>query len=330
MSIPPLAVATARRGWNWQWKLLMNGLAPADGEGNYQRPSSQHQKAVVPSKAEIASRSKRHLPHLIIGRSCPWAHRTWLMYELRHLHNNLNLLIAKVDQKAGRWQIDPCWLGCDSLLALYQKCGQPPNHRATVPTLIDPGATPNEKAQLLGNESAQLIEVLNQWPSDNNSAPDLSPRELQKEIKSWQRVLQSSVNDGVYRCGFARTQTAYNKACKELFLTLQQIEQNLSGRGPWLCGKQLTLADIQLFPTLIRWESVYEPLFRCSQEPLWSFPNLWEWRQRFLALPKVLKTCDSNAWRNDYFGALFPLNPSSIVPAGPNLVKLVNTKTPDL
>ncbi|WP_320666454.1 glutathione S-transferase family protein [Prochlorococcus sp. MIT 1307] len=329
MSIPPIAVATARMGWKWQWNQLMNGLAPADRFGNYQRPPSQHQNAVIPKHNDLAGRSQDELPHLIIGRSCPWAHRTWLVYELRNLQSNLNILIANPDKKRGRWQIEPSWLGCDSLLSLYQKCGEPPNHRATVPALIDPGATANDSPKLLGNESTQLIEVLNQWPTTTNSL-DLSPKELQQDIKNWQNLLQSSVNDGVYRCGFARNQSAYDKACKELFQGLKEVEKSLSNKGPWLCGRKITLADVRLFPTLIRWEMVYQPLFGCSQEPLWSFPNLWRWRQQFLALPSVQKTCDSSAWRNDYFGALFPLRPSNIVPAGPNLIKMVNSKVPDL
>ncbi len=328
MSIPPIAVALARGGWNWQWNQLMNGFAPADQAGNYERPPSQHQKAIAPQKNELINRSKKLLPHLIVGRSCPWAHRTWLLYELRDLDNSLNLLIAQPDHNAGFWRISPSWLGCDSLLGLYKKCGKPPNHRATVPALVDPGERENNQPRLLGNESSQLIEVLNEWPTAND-APDLLPSDLQEEIENWHKLLQNSVNNGVYRCGFARTQSAYNKASEELFQALQEVEQNLSVRGPWLCGEKLTLADVRLFPTLIRWEMVYEPLFGCSQEPLWSFPNIWQWRQKFLALPRVLRTCDSTAWRNDYFGALFPLRPSNIVPAGPNLVKLVNSKPID-
>ena len=328
MSIHPIAVATARMGWNWQWNQLMNGLAPADPAGNYRRPPNQHLKALVQNENELKKRPKNHLPHLIIGRSCPWAHRTWLVYELRGLHNNLNLIIAKADKKAGRWSIEPSWLGSKSLLEIYQKCGQPPSHRATVPALVDPGTTKEEAPQLLGNESAQLVEVLNEWPS-NFEGLNLAPSNLQEEIKSWERLLQPSVNDGVYRCGFARTQIAYDIACSELFQALKQVDQSLSKKGPWLCGKQLTLADVRLFPTLIRWEMVYEPFFGCSQEPLWSFSNLWKWRQRFLSLPKVLETCDSVAWRNDYFGALFPLRPSGIVPSGPNLARMVNAKAPN-
>ena len=328
MSIPPIAVVTARRSWNWQWNQLMNGLAPTDPKGNYQRPPSEHQKATILEENDIINRSKQNLPYLIIGRSCPWAHRTWLVFQLRDLHKNLNLIVAKVDKKAGRWAMEPSLLGCDSLLGLYKKCGQPPSHRATVPTIVDPGANNQSKPKLLGNESTQLIEVLNNWPTSKN-APDLAPKLLHKDIEKWQDLLQTSVNDGVYRCGFARTQSAYDKACDELFNALTKIEQSLEQKGPWLCGDQLTLADVRLFPTLIRWEVVYEPFFGCSKEPLWSFRKLWEWRQRFLALPQVLETCDSVAWRNDYFGALFPLRPSGIVPAGPNLVKMVNAKTPN-
>ncbi|MFL0774314.1 MAG: glutathione S-transferase family protein, partial [Prochlorococcus sp.] len=140
MSIPPIVVATARMGWAWQWQQLMNGLAPADQAGNYQRPPSQHQHASVPPGNELASRSAQWRPRLIIGRSCPWAHRTWLMHQLRGLEGSLSVLVARADHNAGRWQLAPPWLGCDSLLALYRRCGTPPEHRATVPALVDPGA----------------------------------------------------------------------------------------------------------------------------------------------------------------------------------------------
>ncbi|MEC9028043.1 MAG: glutathione S-transferase C-terminal domain-containing protein [Cyanobacteriota bacterium] len=328
MSIPPAIVAAARMGWHWQWIQLMNGLAPADAKGNYRRPPSQHQQARLPAEQELSNRSADQYPRLIIGRSCPWAHRTWLVLQLRNLQSSLTLHLARADHKAGRWQLDPAWLGCNSLLALYQRCGSPPSHRATVPALVDPGSMKSQSPQLLGNESAQLVEVLNLWPAAKD-APDLAPSHLQGEINGWQKLLQPAVNDGVYRCGFARNQAAYDKACNELFDTLAQVDRSLSNKGPWLCGDQLTLADVRLFPTLIRWEMVYAPLFGCSQQPLWAFPHLWHWRQRLLALPGVAKTCDSQAWREDYFGALFPLHPSNIVPAGPDLAKLVNASAPD-
>jgi putative glutathione S-transferase len=108
-----------------------------------------------------------------------------------------------------------------------------------------------------------------------------------------------------------------------LFSALEQVEESLQTKGPWLCGEQLTLADVRLFPTLIRWEMVYAPLFGCSARPLWMFPALWGWRQRFFALAGVSESCNSQKWKRDYFGALFPLNPSGIVPDSPDLSRLI-------
>ena len=106
------------------------------------------------------------------------------------------------------------------------------------------------------------------------------------------------------------------------------MEAELAARGPWLCGERLTLADVVLFPTLIRLELVYAPLFGVSRRPLWQLPALWEWRRRFFSLPGVATTCFAEAWRADYFGALFPLHPSGIVPAGPDLATLVGSQPP--
>jgi putative glutathione S-transferase len=130
----------------------------------------------------------------------------------------------------------------------------------------------------------------------------------------------------VYRCGFARHQAAYDRAEAALFAALEAAEAALAApaAGPWLCGEALTLADVQLFPTLIRLELVYAPLFGVSRRPLWQFPALWQWRRRFFALPGVADCCFAEAWRADYFGSLFPLHPSGIVPAGPDLATLVN------
>ena len=321
MAIPPVLVKTARCGWNWQWLQLMGGLGPADHEGNYHRPAGDHPTATLPAQP-LEGRGRDHRARLILGRSCPWAHRTWLVHTLRQLGESLDLLMAKADHQGGRWQLDPPWRNCSTLLELYRHCGSPPSHRATVPVLVDP-----LEQRILGNESSQLVELLNRWPAAAD-APDLAPADLGTAIAEWQELLQGNVNDGVYRCGFARNQTAYNQAESALFAALEEVERSLGSRGPWLCGDRLTLADLRLFPTLIRWESVYAPLFGCSRKQLWQLPNIWRWRQQLLALPGVMATCDAEAWRQDYFGALFPLNPGGIVPAGPELSTLVNSGAP--
>ncbi len=324
MSIPPCVVATARLAWNWQWNQLMNGLAPCDKAGNYLRPKSEGISSELPSADEVQNRAYEQLPRLIIGRSCPWAHRTWLVYKLRGLEDTLQLIIVQADHKEGRWKLKPSWKDCDSLLSLYKLCGIDSKKRATVPVIIDPGPNKNDKPKMVGNESAKLVELLNCWPTKKDKSLNLIPPSLKGEIETWQNNLQNSVNDGVYRCGFARNQAAYEKASKELFHALSAVNKSLSKKGPWICGDQITIADIRLFPTIIRWELIYQPLFGCSQRPLWEFNYLWEWRQRFMNLPAVKETCDELAWRKDYFGALFPLRPSNIIPSAPSLNEIIN------
>ena len=312
MPIPPLVVSTARCVWHWQWQQLMGGLGPTDAEGNYIRPASPFaSRPVVPTGA---GESGRHV--LIVGRSCPWAHRAWLVWALRDLAASIELLVVDPDPQAGRWVFAEPFLGCTTLQELYRLAGADPQARATVPVLVDRA----EQRIVLG-ESARLIELLNQWPAEAG-APDLEPSAQAEAIGTWRERLQHHVNDGVYRCGFARNQAAYDRAEAALFQVLEEAEQTLA-RQPWLAGGQLSLADVQLFPTLIRLELVYAPLFGVSRRPLWQFPALWQWRRRFWQLPGVAASCFPEAWRRDYFGALFPLHPSGIVPAGPELATLV-------
>lgn len=315
MTVPPVFVATARCVWQWEWQRLMAGLAPADKQGNYQRRATQFSGAPLAAALEAASNTAGRLC-LIVGRSCPWAHRAWLLWCLRGLSDLIELVIVEPDPKAGRWVFQEPVLGCEALIDLYSLCGANQDCRATVPLLFDPGNA-LIKPRILNNESAELIELLNQLPSTILDAPDLAPLAYREVLTNLLSLMQNDINDGVYRCGFARNQLAYNKAEQALFAALAILDTNLTSQGPWLCGAALSLADVRLFPTLIRWEQVYAPLFGCSRAPLFSFPGLWAWRARFLALPGVAATCFPAAWRRDYFGALFPLHPSSIIPAGP-------------
>ena len=102
------------------------------------------------------------------------------------------------------------------------------------------------------------------------------------------------------------------------------IEQHLQSNGPWLCGENLSIADIRLFPTLIRWEAIYYPLFKCSDKQIKSFPHIVKWRKKIFNMYNIKKTCDVDTWRKDYFGALFPLNPSSIIPKGEDITTTIN------
>jgi putative glutathione S-transferase len=323
MAPPAALVRTARQLWQCQWQLLMGGLGPADSQGRYSRPAGAFTS--LPPLPEDAAEPGGHV--LIVGRSCPWAHRAWLTWSLRGLAPTIETVVVAPDPAAGRWRFETAFEGCQTLLGLYRRCGADPRARATVPALYS-----RSRGQILVNESARLIELLNAWPAAAE-APDLEPLNERPAIATWRERLQGDVNDGVYRCGFARNQAAYDEAEAAVFTVLEAIEASLDAQGEggsgWLCGgAHPSLADVVLFPTLIRMELVYAPLFGCSRRPLWQLPRLWDWRRRFHGLAGVAATCFPDAWRSDYFGALFPLHPSGIVPAGPDLATLVGSPPP--
>lgn len=314
---PPAAlIRTARCLWQTEWRLLMSGLGPADAAGRYRRPAPAF--GALPPLPQNAAARDSHV--LIVGRSCPWAHRAWLLRSLRALEPSLELEIVEPDPAAGRWCFSRPFERCQTLRQLYRRCGAAAGERATVPALYS-----RRQGTILVSESARLVELLNTWPAPTG-APNLYPAAAQSAIDAWRERLQAEVNDGVYRCGFARNQAAYDRAETALFAALAAAEAALAGAGPWLCGTEPSLADVQLFPTLIRLELVYAPLFGVSRAPLWQFPALWAWRRRFHALPGVAATCFPQAWRRDYFGSLFPLHPSGIIPAGPDLATLVGER----
>lgn len=346
MPIPAVVVRTARQLWRCQWLQLMQGLGPADRDGHYRRP-----QPAVPEPPPLPALASSGDHVLIVGRSCPWAHRAWLTWTLRGLAPAIELLVVEPDPEAGRWRFASPFEGCDTLAQLYRLGGCDPRARATVPLLWS-----RTQKRVLVSESARLIELLDRWPApvqEAEAAADpsvvaaagpgaalvgfppgaLCPPERRGAIQAWRERLQGSVNDGVYRCGLARSQMAYDAAEAELVATLRDLEQALAHQralgSEWLCGSDApSLADVCLFPTLIRWEMVYVPLFGCGGQPLWFLPELWRWRARFYQLPGVDATCRPQAWRRDYFGALFPLHPSGIIPAGPDLATLVLSSPP--
>ncbi len=191
MSVHPAAVAAARCAWRWQWQQLMGGLGPADAEGNYRRPASAF--STKPPLPAEANRPHGHV--LIVGRSCPWAHRAWLTWALRGLADTIELLVVEPDPEAGRWRFNAAFEGCHTLQELYRRCGAHPSQRATVPVLVN-----RANRQIVVGESARLIELLNDWPAPDG-VPDLEPLALKPAITRWRDRFQSAVNDGVYRCG---------------------------------------------------------------------------------------------------------------------------------
>lgn len=320
MLIPPAVVSISRQLWRCQWLVLMNGLAPADERGSFRRRPSCFRETLLGSGHDQGI--PRHV--LVIGQSCPWAHRTWLVRQLKDLPTVMDIALVQPNSATGRWVFREPFEGFQQLSQLYRHSGAGPSARATVPVLWD-----RYEGRIINNESADIIEQLDTLPPGPNAVTaTLRPSDLIPSIQTWSEWLQDDVNDGVYRCGFARTQEAYQRALDDVFAGLDAVEQALADGRPWICGESLTMVDVRLFPTMARWEAAYQDLFGCGLRPLWSFPFLWAWRRRFHQLPNVASTCPSKTWRQDYFGSLFPLNPSGIVPQAPSLASLLELNPP--
>lgn len=198
--------------------------------------------------------------------------------------------------------------GDEYLYELYLRADSNYTGRVTVPVLWD-----EKEQRIVNNESSEIIAILDKLPSD---APSLRPTDLEEEIDTWSDAMYDSLNNGVYRAGFATTQEAYDSAVVDVFAALDKLEERLEGRK-WLVGDQLTEADIRLFVTTFRFDPAYVPLFRCNLKRIADYPNLQAHLERIYALPGVAETCSLEAMRLGY-ASIRSINPTGIIPAGPH------------
>ncbi|KAH7517438.1 hypothetical protein FEM48_Zijuj09G0064900 [Ziziphus jujuba var. spinosa] len=322
-SLPPgLLISTVRTAWHSTWRLMMSQLAPSDPSGGYSRPASRF-------RANQFSCQNSTSLHLYVGLPCPWAHRTLIVRALKGLEEAVPVSIATPGTD-GSWEFkdirspdrDGDTLvpgrdnvnGCRTLKEVYKLRKGGYDGRSTVPMLWDV-----EAKEVVCNESYDIIELFNSGLNGlaRNPTLDLSPPSLKGKIEEWNRIIYPNVNNGVYRCGFAQSQEAYDVAVKELFDTLDMLEVHL-GRCRFLCGDKLTLADVCLFTTLIRFDVVYNGLFKCTKKKLLEYPNLHAYMRDIYQIPKIAKTCNFTAIMDGYYKILFPLNPGSIRPAMPS------------
>ncbi|CAI9770595.1 unnamed protein product [Fraxinus pennsylvanica] len=322
-SLPPqLLVSTVRTTWSVAWHLMMSQLAPSDPTGRYTRPASQFK---TPTSLNLTNQNL----HLYIGLPCPWAHRTLIVRALKGLEEFVPVSIAApgID---GYWEFRDSTVpvhdndilvpsldkanGCKTLKEVYNLRRGGYNGRSSVPMLWNVN-----KKEVVCNESYDIIELFNSRLNDvaRNPGLDLSPPSLKKKIDEWNQIIYPSVNNGVYRCGFAQSQEAYDSAVNELFSTLEMLDDHL-GSFRFLCGDTLTLADVCLFTTLIRFDLVYNVLFKCTKKKLIEYQNLHGYMQDIYQIPKVATTCNFEAIMDGYYGTLFPLNPGSIRPVIPS------------
>lgn len=303
----------SKKFWFWFWTKLMNGFAPSDLQGNYRRPSG-----ILINKNHVF-KGKNENTYLLVGNSCPWCHRTLLIYKLKNLSKKVKVIFLEADINSGQWIFNEKFEGCDTLHQFYKKAQKHNLFRSTLPLLFN---LQNDQIKILSNESSEIVKFLNSIKVDSSQ----KSLQISKCDQDLLEIIHSDINNGVYKCGFARNQISYEEASKNLFEALTIIEKKFDKNlGNWICGEDLTYADIYLFPTIIRWELIYRQLFKCTEKEISDFKNIIKWRLRFFKLTKVSETCFDSEWKKDYYKALFPLNPNQIIPVLPCLREIMQS-----
>ncbi len=303
----------SKKFWFWFWTKLMNGFAPSDLQGNYRRPRG----ILINKNYEFEGNNDN--TYLLVGNSCPWCHRTLLVYKLKNLSKKVKVIFLEADINSGQWIFNEKFEGCETIHQFYKKANKLNLFRSTLPLLFN---FQNNQINILSNESSEIVKFLNSIKGDSSQ----KTLHISKCDQDLLEIIHSDINNGVYKCGFARNQISYEKASKNLFEALTKIEKKFDENlGNWICGEDLTYADIYLFPTIIRWELIYKQLFKCTGKEISDFKNIIKWRLRFFKLTKVSETCFDSEWKKDYYKALFPLNPNQIIPVLPSLKEIMQS-----
>jgi glutathionyl-hydroquinone reductase len=312
-SLPPnLMIILGKFVWTTMWQLMMSKLAPRDRTGAYLRPASEFHYQIGTEQYPAAIDRYQ----LYVGMSCPWAHRTLVVRALKGLEQAVTVTVVVASAESGGWVLPD---SRQTLAEIYRQAQPNYQGRCTVPMLWD-----KQTNSIVNNESAEIIVNLNPALNEfaQHPALDLYPVDLQTEIDQWNEKIYNSVNNGVYRCGFAQTQAAYNQACTELFEMLDALDRALATQR-YLCGAQLTLADVRLFTTLIRFDIAYFGLFKCDRQQIQDYQHLGSYLRDLYQHPGIAATCDLDSIKQDYYGNLFPLNPSGIIPMGNSFQELL-------
>ena len=290
-------------------------------EGEFQREETTFRRRVEPDDdAEFPAESGRY--HLYVARACPWAHRTTLARRLLGLTDHVSLSVVDPVRVDDGWAFSPEQPGCtpdhvngaDYLRDVYRAADPDYTGRVTVPVLWD-----TERETIVNNESAEILRTFDTAFADVADR-DVSfyPEGYRDAVDRTIDAIYDSVNNGVYRAGFATTQDAYEDAVTDLFDALDHWEAVLDDRR-YLCGPVLTEADLCLFPTLYRFDLVYHTHFKCNVRRLVDYPNLWNYAKELYALPGVAETCNAEHTKRHYFVSHDSINPHRIVPAGPDV-----------
>src|SRR5690554_2340979 len=265
----------------------------------------------VEAGGRFAPESGRH--HLYVSLACPWAHRTLILRRLKGLESHIGVTAVHPHMLDQGWVYDPAELLYDFTrhYELYTLAKPDYSGRVTVPVLWD-----TREKTIVNNESAEIVRIFNSaFDEITGNVDDYSPSGLLDEIDRLNARIYDDVNNGVYKAGFATSQTAYEEACKTLFKALDWLEQHLSERR-YLAGGHVTEADWRLFTTLVRFDPVYHGHFKCNIRRIEDYPNLSGYTRELYQWSGVAETVDFRHIKQHYYYSHDTINPPRVVPLG--------------
>lgn len=300
-----------------EWKTSRN---QEDKDGKFVRPSTTFRdRLTADGSSGYPAEAGRY--HLYVSLACPWAHRTLIMRSLKGLEDAIGLSIVHPHMGDDGWFFSDDYPGAvpdtvnhtQFLRDIYLKAEPDFTGRVTVPVLWD-----KQTQTIVNNESRDIIRMFDHECNAiaNNSSVDLCPAKLQQQVDEAMDAIYQPINNGVYRAGFATKQAAYEEAVTELFEALDHWEQVLS-KQRYLCGDQMTEADICMFTTLLRFDAVYYVHFKCNLRRIAEYPNLWNYLRDLYQHPDIKPTCNLEHIKTHYYTSHPNVNPYGIVPQGP-------------
>ena len=284
---------------NW---VTADGSAGPSGEGGFKAEADRY--------------------HLYISHACPWAHRSMIFRTLKGLEGLIDVSVVHPDMLGDGWTFDTSFdgatgdrqFGLPYARDLYTRAQSDFTGRVTVPILWD-----KERGTIVSNESSEIIRMMNSaFNGITGNTDDYWPSDLRLEIEAINARIYDTLNNGVYKSGFATTQQAYDAAVYPLFDTLDWIEDILS-RSRYLTGARITEADWRLFTTLVRFDSVYHQHFKCNRSRIVDYPNLWAYTRELYQWPGVSETVHLDHIVRHYHYSHETINPNRIIPINPVL-----------
>jgi putative glutathione S-transferase len=286
--------------------------------GKFERSAAQFRNWIeADASARFPAESGRY--HLYVSYACPWAHRTLIFRKLKQLEDHISVSVVHPLMLENGWEFAEQPLHdelyhLEFLYQLYLKADANYSGRVTVPVLWD-----KKEQTIVSNESADIIRMFNSAFNDlTGNTLDFYPAALHSDIDAINDMVYDRVNNGVYKCGFATAQAAYEEAFDALFDALDSLEQRLASQQ-FLVGDTLTEADWRLFTTLVRFDAVYVGHFKTNKRRIVDYPNLWNYVKALYQVPGVAETVVMDHIKQHYYGSHHMINPTGVIPVGPQL-----------